>query len=207
MRPWDDRSASRQSGNADRKIVQPQGVTVPLQPVVSIIGAMTGADAISLTRTLLAFDTINPPGREADCARHAGALLEQWGFRVEYHDYEPGRTSVVARAGGSEAKAPLCLTGHIDTVALGARAWSKDPFSGETDGDKLYGRGSSDMKAGVAAILLAARELAKKLPGTPGVVLVLTAAEEGGCVGSEHLARTQLLGRAGAMIVGEPTSN
>jgi succinyl-diaminopimelate desuccinylase len=168
---------------------------------------MSGPDAVSLTRSLLAFDTINPPGREHDCARHAGALLEQWGFRVEYHDYEPGRTSVVARAGGSEAKAPLCLTGHIDTVALGARPWSKDAFSGETEGDRLYGRGTSDMKAGVAALLIAARTFAPRLAGTPGLVIVLTAAEEGGCIGSQHLARTQLLGKAGALVVGEPTSN
>ena len=164
-------------------------------------------DAIALTRDLLRFDTINPPGQERACARHAGALLEQWGFRVDYHEYAEGRTSLVARAGGSEAKAPLCLTGHIDTVALGTAAWTRDPFAGEADGDRLYGRGSSDMKAGVAAILLAARDAAKRLEGTPGVVIVLTAAEEGGCIGSEHLARTRLLGRAGAMIVGEPTSN
>ena len=96
------------------------------------------------------------------------ALLGEWGYGVEYHEYEPGRTSVIARGGGSAAKAPLCLTGHIDTVALGSRAWTKDPFSGETDGDRLYGRGSSDMKAGVAAILLAAREVSKKLAATPG---------------------------------------
>jgi succinyl-diaminopimelate desuccinylase len=165
------------------------------------------SDAVALTRTLLQFDTINPPGRERDCAQHAGRLLEEWGFGVRYHEYEPGRTSVVARAGGSDGKAPLCLTGHVDTVALGAVPWSKDPFSGETDGDKLYGRGSSDMKAGVAAILLAARTFAKRFSGTPGVVIVLTAAEEGGCIGSQHLARTALLGKAGAMVVGEPTSN
>jgi succinyl-diaminopimelate desuccinylase len=169
---------------------------------------MTGEhDPVALTRDLLRFDTVNPPGRERACARHAGALLEGWGFHVDYHEFAEGRTSVVARAGGSDAKPPLCLTGHIDTVALGTAAWTRDPFAGETDGDRLYGRGSSDMKAGVAAMLLAVRGLAKKLPGTPGVVLVLTAAEEGGCIGSQHLARTQLLGRAGAMIVGEPTSN
>ena len=165
------------------------------------------SDAVALTRTLLQFDTINPPGRERDCAQHAGRLLQEWGFDVQYHEYEPGRTSVVARAGGSDGKAPLCLTGHVDTVALGSSPWSKDPFSGETDGDKLYGRGSSDMKAGVAAILLAARPFAKRFSGTPGVVIVLTAAEEGGCIGSQHLARTALLGKAGAMVVGEPTSN
>ena len=56
-----------------------------------------------------------------------------------------GMISVIARLGGTDAKAPLCLTGHIDTVPLGAAKWSHDPFSGENDGDKLYGRGSSDM--------------------------------------------------------------
>lgn len=168
---------------------------------------MSPLDAVSLTKSLLHFDTVNPPGRERECARHIGALLQDWGYRVDYHEYEDSRTSVVARAGASDAKAPLCLTGHIDVVPLGTRPWARDPFKGETDGDRLYGRGTSDMKSGIAAILLAAKAVAKKLAGTPGVVLVLTAAEEGGCIGSQHLAESALLGKAGAMIVGEPTSN
>ena len=178
----------------------------PWQP--GMISHMSASDAISLTRDLLRFDTINPPGRERDCAHHAGALLEEGGFKVEYHEYEDTRTSVIARAGGSDAQPPLCLTGHLDVVPLGTRRWTKDPFNGEADGDRLYGRGSSDMKAGVAAMLIAARAFGKKLAGTPGVVLVLTAAEENGCIGSEHLAKLpQLMGRAGAIVVGEPTSN
>ena len=169
---------------------------------------MSSPDGVALTRTLLQFDTVNPPGRERDCASYAGALLQEWGYRVEYHEYEEGRTSVIARAGGSDAKPPLCMTGHLDVVPLGTRAWTKDPFAGETDGDRLYGRGSSDMKAGVAAMLIAARAFGGKLAGTPGVVLVLTAAEEGGCVGSRHLAALPaLMGKAGAIVVGEPTSN
>ncbi len=169
---------------------------------------MNALDAVAVTRDLLRFDTVNPPGRERDCARHAGAMLEGWGYQVSYHDYADGRTNVVARAGGSAAKAPLCLTGHLDVVPLGSRAWTKDPFAGESDGDRLYGRGASDMKAGVAAMLLAARAFAGKLSGTPGVVLVLTAGEENGCVGSRHLAGLpQVMGRAGAIVVGEPTAN
>ena len=169
---------------------------------------MSGPDAIALTRKLLKFDTVNPPGQERECARSAGALLEQWGYRVEYHEYAEGRTSVIASAGGSEAKPPLCLTGHLDVVPLGTRKWSREPFTGETDGDRLYGRGSSDMKAGVAAILIAARAFAGKLDRTPGITLVLTAAEEGGCIGSQHLASLpKVMGRAGAIVVGEPTSN
>jgi len=165
-------------------------------------------DAIGLTRSLLQFDTINPPGREHYCATMAGEFLREAGFSVEYHEYEKDRTSVIARAGGSDRKPPLCMTGHLDVVALGTRKWSKDPFTGETDGDKLFGRGSSDMKAGVAGMLLALKNLSRKLNGTPGVVVVLTAAEEGGCVGSRHLAALpKLMGKAGAMVVGEPTSN
>ena len=164
-------------------------------------------DAVALTKSLLRFDTVNPPGRERECAKFAGAMLQDWGFDVQFFEYEKGRTSVVARAGGSDRKPPLCLTGHIDVVPLGSAPWSKDPFSGETHGDKLYGRGSSDMKAGVAAILLAARSLSKKMNGTPGVVVVLTAGEENGCIGSLNLAKTKLLGKAGAIVVGEPTSN
>ena len=169
---------------------------------------MGGQDAISLTRALLRFDTVNPPGRERDCARHAGGMLQEWGFTVDYHEFEDRRTSVIARLGGSDRKAPLCLTGHLDVVPLGASKWSRDPFAGETDGDRLYGRGSTDMKAGVAAMLLAARSFRGKLRDAPGVVLVLTAAEEGGCIGSQHLAALpKLLGKAGAIVVGEPTSN
>jgi len=169
---------------------------------------MSTLDAVALTRDLLQFDTINPPGLERDCAQRAGRLLEDWGFSVEFHEYEKDRTSVIARAGGSDKKAPLCLTGHLDVVPLGTRKWSRDPFAGEADGDKLYGRGASDMKAGVAAMLAAAASFSGKLNNTAGLVLVLTAAEENGCIGSRHLAALPgLMGKAGAIVVGEPTSN
>ena len=168
---------------------------------------MTADDAVSLTKSLLRYPTVNPPGNERECARFAGRLLEDWGFRVDYHEYDDARTSVVARAGGASGKPPLCLTGHIDTVALGAAPWTRDAFAGDTDGDRLYGRGASDMKSGVAALLLAVKSFSRRLSGTPGVVVVLTAGEEGGCVGSAHLARSPLLGRAGAIVVGEPTAN
>ena len=74
---------------------------------------MNAPDAVAVTRELLRFDTVNPPGRERDCARYAGALLEGWGYRVEYHDFEDGRTSVIARAGGKDGKAPLRSPGTV----------------------------------------------------------------------------------------------
>lgn len=164
-------------------------------------------DAVTLTRDLIRFDTVNPPGNERPCAEHLGRLLQDAGFAVSYHELAPGRASLVARAGGGD-KPPLCFTGHIDTVPLGAMPWSKDPFAADIDGDRLYGRGSSDMKSGVAAFVYAMIELMPALADGPGVVLVITAGEETGCEGAFHLAGLgDALGRAGAVVVAEPSAN
>jgi len=162
-------------------------------------------DPRKLTRELLAFNTINPPGMERACARHLGAILEPAGFRISYHEFAEHRTSLIAEIGGDPKRPPICFTGHIDTVPLGAKAWTKDAFSGETDGDRLYGRGSSDMKSGLAAMIAAAVELAPQLAKSPGLVLVVTAGEEIGCEGARFLADQRVLGRAGAIVVAEPT--
>lgn len=164
-------------------------------------------DPRALTRELLAFNTINPPGMERACARHLGAMLEGAGFEVSYHEFAEGRTSLIARIGGEADKPPICFTGHVDIVPLGAKPWTRDPFAGETDGDRVYGRGSTDMKSGIAAFVAAAIELADDLARGPGAVLVITAGEEIGCEGAKYLADHDLLGRAGAIVVAEPTGN
>ena len=110
---------------------------------------------LQLTRDLLHYNTINPPGMERDCARHLGQLLEAAGFEVKYHEFAESRTSVVATIGGRQEKPPICFTGHIDIVPLGGAVWLRDPFAGETDGDRLYGRGSADDMGGWLSHLLA----------------------------------------------------
>ena len=168
----------------------------------------TPQDAVDLTKQIVRMNTVNPPGDEEACARYLGSMLESAGCKVGYYPLSEKRSSLVARIGGSSDKAPLCLTGHIDTVPLGAAAWSKDPFAGETADDKLYGRGTSDMKSGVAAFVAATVALAAKLERSPGLELVITAGEEIGCEGAFDLVRRHgALDRAGAVVVGEPTSN
>jgi len=162
---------------------------------------------VALAQELVRFNTVNPPGQEAACAEHLGAILEDAGFRISYHLLSEGRPNLIARIGGGAETPALCLTGHTDTVPLGAKDWSFDPFCGEIDGDKLLGRGSSDMKAGVAALVSAAVALADRLDGTPGLELVITADEETGTNGARMLAEQHLLGRAGAIVVAEPTAN
>ena len=166
------------------------------------------AAAVALTRKLIQFDTVNPPGNERACAEHLGRLLEKAGFAASYHEFAERRASLIARIGGASDKPPLCFTGHIDTVPIGAMPWSVDPFAGDSADGRLYGRGSSDMKSGVAAFVTAMIALAPDLARGPGVVLVITAGEETGCEGAGHLARLDgALGRAGAVVVAEPTAN
>jgi succinyl-diaminopimelate desuccinylase len=168
---------------------------------------LTASSATTLTRDLLHFNTVNPPGVERACAKHLGAMLEEAGFSVAYHEFADMRTSVIATIGGKQAKPPICFTGHIDVVPLGMAQWARDPFAGETDGDRLFGRGSTDMKSGIAAFMIAALKLAPHLGNTAGITIVLTAGEEVGCEGAKFLAQQKLLDRAGAIVIAEPTAN
>lgn len=164
-------------------------------------------DPIALTQRLLGYDTINPPGAEQACAHDLGQLLEDAGFDVTYHEGEATRTNIVAKTPRADAGKALCFTGHLDTVPLGNQPWQVDPFKGEIIDGKLYGRGSTDMKAGVAAFVSAVIETGTAANG-PALVLVITAGEETGSEGARFLAnQANVLGDAAAMIVAEPTSN
>lgn len=168
----------------------------------------TNEKAVDLARALIRMPTVNPPGDERDCARFLGTLLERAGFTVDYYEFAERRTSLVARCGCGDGRPVICFTGHIDTVPLGSIPWQVDPHGGEIRDGRLYGRGASDMKSGVAAFVAAAIALADILRKGPGVVLVITAGEETGCQGAYHLVeREDVLGKMGAVVVGEPTSN
>ena len=166
------------------------------------------ADVVELTRELVATRTINPPGDEAKAASLVGPRLEAAGLEVTTHEFAPGRTSVVARTRTRGERPALCLTGHLDTVPLGGADWSRDAFDGETDGDRLFGRGTSDMKGGTAAIVVAAERIAALGEGVAGLELVLCAGEETGCEGALALAQADgALSQVGAVLVAEPTTN
>lgn len=171
-------------------------------------------DPVALTQKLISFNTINPPGQEYACAETLRDLLDQAGFSTELHDMDPAhpgtRANLVATLGDGSGPT-LGFTGHIDTVPLGSRPWSHDPFAGEIADGRLYGRGAADMKSGVACFVAAAIAEAGTLRNGPGVTLVITSGEETGCDGASALVRDGLLGRlaqpVGALVVAEPTSN
>jgi len=167
----------------------------------------TLSESITLAHQLIGFDTRNPGGNEAACIDLLGGLLKKAGFKVITADFADNRPSLVARL--TEGSRPaLCFAGHIDTVPLGEASWRFDPFAGEIHNGRLYGRGTSDMKSGIAAMMTAAFRLVPRLAADDDLILVIVAGEETGCQGSRYLAgMPDLLGNAGALIVAEPTSN
>ena len=166
--------------------------------------------ALEITRDIVRMDTRNPPGREVECAHYLGDLLQAAGIEVTYYEFAPERTSLVAvlRADGGNGKKPLCFGGHIDVVPLGAKEWSVDPFGADIVDGKLYGRGTTDMKAGISSFVHVALKIAREEKrGAADMVLAICAGEETGCEGSFHLGKVGALGEAGAIVIAEPTSN
>ncbi|MEL7587192.1 MAG: M20 family metallopeptidase [Prolixibacteraceae bacterium] len=165
-------------------------------------------DVVALTRKLISFNTVNPPGNEREIALFTGGLLEKSDFEVRYIPFGENRLHVIAEKGCGHKGLPVLFTGHFDTVPPGARSWSVDVFGGEIREGKLFGRGSSDMKGGLAAMVVAAVTAFQQGSPVGGVRLILTAGEELGCQGAKRLVESGLdLGRASGIIVGEPTSN
>jgi succinyl-diaminopimelate desuccinylase len=163
--------------------------------------------ALTLAQQLIALDSTSDKGIEDGCARLVGEQLSAAGFRVEYLEYGPGHTSVVAELGDGPGPA-VCLTGHLDTVPVGKAPWCIDPFSAQILDGRLHGRGACDMKAGVSALVASAISSASLLRETGAVMLLLTAGEELGCRGAAHLVRSGVdLSRVGAILVAEPTGN
>jgi succinyl-diaminopimelate desuccinylase len=165
-------------------------------------------DVISLTRKLLSFNTINPPGNEGEIAKFVGGLLAGHSFKIEYPVFEVNRLHLIAEKGLSSKRPPIVLSGHFDTVPLGNKSWSVDPFKGTVKDGRLWGRGSSDMKGGLAAMILASIGAFADTPPEGGIRLIFSAGEELGCQGISKLVRENAgLGEANAIIVGEPTAN
>jgi succinyl-diaminopimelate desuccinylase len=165
-------------------------------------------DPVELTQTLVRMDTINPPGNEEPAARYIGELLAGAGLEVSYPRLGENSTGLIAVVPGESSKFPLVFTGHLDTVPVGDAPWDSPPHGAEIKNGRLMGRGSSDMKSGVAAMAVTALQLAEEPAGEGGVVFVFTAGEETGSEGAFQMKESGVLPHeAGAIVVAEPTGN
>ena len=161
-------------------------------------------DTIRLLQDLVRIDSVNPglvPGAagETVIADFVSHWLAARGFTIHRLEETPGRPSVVAVAGGSGGGRNLMLNGHLDTVTLAG--YDGDPLDPVIEDGRMYGRGTFDMKAGIASMMIAAATAAAG-PHRGDIIVALVADEEYASAGTEEVLRHFT---ADAAIVSEPS--
>jgi succinyl-diaminopimelate desuccinylase len=170
---------------------------LPVDPIEALLRSIDArrSEIVELTRDLIRFPTINPPGEAyRPCAEFIGERLTRRGFEVQYVRAEgtPGdderhpRVNVIARRESGTAGPCVHFNGHIDVVQVGA-GWTVEPFAGEIREGKLFGRGACDMKGGLAAAIVAVETLIDSDAALPGALEISgTVDEESGGYGGVH---------------------
>ncbi|WP_295537038.1 acetylornithine deacetylase/succinyl-diaminopimelate desuccinylase family protein [uncultured Thioclava sp.] len=154
---------------------------------------------VALTRDLIAIPTLNPPGRNyLEICEYLAARLAARGFTTELIRAKdaPGdsdrfpRWNLVARIDGARPGDCVHFNSHHDVVELG-HGWTRDPFGGQIEGDRIYGRGACDMKGGLAASIIAAEAFLAACPDFAGAIEISATADEesGGFGGVAYLAQ------------------
>lgn len=158
---------------------------------------------VGLLERLVAIDTQNPPGHEAEAASLLATELGAMGFATEIQPVAEGRANVVAWLDNGPGPC-FAFNSHIDTVPIG-EGWASDPFRLTERGGRLHGRGSCDAKGSITAMVEAGRLLLADRGAWRGTLLLgFVADEEIDGSGSKALVRERPID---LVVVGEPTSN
>jgi acetylornithine deacetylase/succinyl-diaminopimelate desuccinylase family protein len=162
-----------------------------------ILDAIDADETAALVTRLVRARSENPPGGEEEVAQELAAACRERGIDARLDEVAPGRPNVHARIGDGGG---LLLLGHTDTVPAGD-GWTADPFAGAHQDGRIVGRGAADMKAGIAAAVIAMAAL--KHTGLAVELAAVVDEEESGLGVQAMLARTTVDARAA--IVPEPT--
>ena len=154
---------------------------------------------------LIAFDTTNPPGNEAAVVAYLKQLFPECQNQVISHG--ENRSSLIIHLTEEVADRPsISFIGHIDTVPFTSENWSYPPLAATIESDRLYGRGASDMKSGLAC-MIELGQFIRQHPQqvTSNVRLVFTADEESGGLGMKDILEQNLIKDHELLVVPEPT--
>lgn len=164
---------------------------------------VTKEEAVQLLQDMIQINTEND--NEEELARYIQEFLSAHGIESELVEFAPRRASLVAEISNGPGK-KLGLTGHLDVVSAGnAEDWTHPPFSGFVDENKiLWGRGASDMKSGLAALVLAMVALHESQDYSGTIRLLATVGEEVGEYGSKQLTKLGYVDDLDGMLIGEP---
>ena len=165
-------------------------------------------DLVDLARQLIQIPTENPPGDERLAFLFVKKALSRTGFRIKTYVSPKGRWNIVATRQWGIAGRRLIFNGHLDVVPAGdPHQWTYPPFQAKVANGRIYGRGSSDMKGGIASFIQAISLIDRSgIPLDSGtLVLHLVSDEEShGHQGMGFLSRKGVI-RGDAALVGEPT--
>ena len=144
---------------------------------------------VELLQNLIRFNTTNPPGNEEDCIKFLNSLLTEAGFKTKLIAKTPKRPNLITRLSGSGKAPPLLLYGHVDVVPTENQNWKYPPFEAKIADGYLWGRGTLDMKGGVAMMVAALLRAKTENLNPPGdIVLTIVSDEEsGGNYGTKFL--------------------
>ncbi|GAF38892.1 succinyl-diaminopimelate desuccinylase [Agrilactobacillus composti DSM 18527 = JCM 14202] len=162
-------------------------------------------EKVKILQDLIRIPSVND--HEKTVTDYLTQLLAQYGIAATAVTYKPNRNNLVAEIDSGQPGPVLVFSGHADVVHEGDRHdWQQDPFEPWIENGRLYGRGTSDMKGGLAALVIAMIEFkASGHPFTGKLRLLVTAGEEVGELGSKQLANLGYVDDVDAMIIGEPT--
>lgn len=164
----------------------------------------SGLDAVGLAQDLIRIDTCQDDAGNRRALEHLGRCAGDAGAVWEVVEHDGLAAGLVARFGDGPARLALC--GHVDTVPADPAAWSRPPLSGVVEEGRLHGRGACDMKAALAAMAVALRDVARRsAPVLDDVALIVTTAEEVDSAGARALLEHGRLDGIRELVIGEPT--
>ncbi|SFD87265.1 acetylornithine deacetylase/succinyl-diaminopimelate desuccinylase [Lentibacillus persicus] len=157
--------------------------------------------------TFIQYNTENPPGNEKHLANFIAHKMHRIGAHVEFEEVFKERPNVLCSLKFSDNGPSFLWNSHMDTVPVGNIPWNFDPLEGKKDSNFIYGRGASDAKGSLAA-MMAAVEILKELdlPLRGELLFTPVVSEERGGEGTDYFVKKGMAGRAPiAAVVGEPT--
>src|SRR5699024_4947118 len=175
-----------------------------------IILAVNRERAIKFLEKLIKQNTVNPPGNENIIVNIISEHVRKYDLNVKIKALTSNRSNIIIKLKGNNSKLkPLIFSGHLDTVPIGdIRNWKVNPFSEEISDGNIYGRGSCDMKSGVAGLIEAMINI-QESGETPeaSIIFVGTAGAEVDCIGAKKIVEEKSIEHAGAMVIAEASNN
>lgn len=170
---------------------------------------MTLISPLEFLKEIVQIDSTNPPGNERLVAERIKELLDNVGIQNELIPFGDNRANLVAYLpGDGNSDKVLGLSGHMDVVPVGDVKWQFPPFSATEKDGKLFGRGTSDMKGGLVALLYAMVQIKQEqIPLKGNIKFLFTFGEEVGAAGAKELVRLGHMDDVTALIIAEPTNN